>query len=569
MKKILIPFTIIVALCFTACDKPLVENNTEQDRLADISSGKSKAIKYSDGELELGEKINNPFTIENMEKALINLRKQSDSFKELKIVPNYYYVRILPADSDQLNAINNDESLDLYQFPLDYKILKQGNTYIDKSLGEKQFSWLYCTVPVTKEFDKSIKVEILEKLFLPFGNGQEDEYDRNTKALKSDKQSFLKALESEALEITGNFGGVSNKKAKTTSWYASGRIRVEDGSINSVDNIFSTAGAGFLPVEGCEVRARKNLFVVKSTVTDNHGNFFINHDWNNSTNVDYSIRWDADEFDIRSGPYGQAYFQGPDNVTGPWFLDIPEAGTPNSFVYAHVWRAAHMYYNRHQIWGIQSPPTRNYFSFWGPLGLAGHKLHINAGSGDGGSHYFDYNDNWFAAEVKVRDDLGSGLRNGRDIFATTIHELAHTVHWKVGFNTTLFAIHVNNRKLAESWAQMVGWQITRWVYQMSPLNPGDDPEDYQNRTLSQIQNDPNFDRSYTPLFIDLIDDFNQSTADIARPNDQASGYTLSQLEGFLIHRPGNWYQYRDYLINNSQSGQTVQAATDLFNSYDN
>lgn len=52
-----------------------------------------------------------------------------------------------------------------------------------------------------------------------------------------------------------------------------------------------------------------------------------------------------------------------------------------------------------------------------------------------------------------------------------------------------------------------------------------------------------------------------------RPNDQASGYTITELQSFLIANPGNWYNLRTYLQNNSNN-PTEAAALQLFSDYD-
>ncbi len=52
-----------------------------------------------------------------------------------------------------------------------------------------------------------------------------------------------------------------------------------------------------------------------------------------------------------------------------------------------------------------------------------------------------------------------------------------------------------------------------------------------------------------------------------RPNDQASGYTITELQSFLIDNPGNWYNLITYLQNTSNN-PTETAASQLFSDYD-
>jgi len=129
-------------------------------------------------------------------------------------------------------------------------------------------------------------------------------------------------------------------------------------------------------------------------------------------------------------------------------------------------------------------------------------------------------------------------------------------------------------RLAESWAQAVSWHITREIYSTNPIaltsNILADTEDRQlmslsqmNQTATAINNGP----WYTPIFIDLVDDYNQVVQQGGRPNDAASGFFISTLQSYLIQRPNNWYTYRDYLNANS-TNPTKANAVQLFSEYD-
>jgi hypothetical protein len=77
--------------------------------------------------------------------------------------------------------------------------------------------------------------------------------------------------------------------------------------------------------------------------------------------------------------------------------------------------------------------------------------------------------------------------------------------------------------------------------------------------------------SYTPLFIDLIDNFNQSIYGGGRPTtDIVSGFQINYLQNVLIQRPTNWYMYRDFIqANPPVNGVTNFAAgIQLFSDYD-
>jgi hypothetical protein len=501
--------------------------------------------------------------------------------KDFKIKENYLYVRVLPSNESEFNKVNSDTEIDLFEYPLDYTIKKRGNKYHDPSLKDSNYTWLYCAVPITKTFDKNLKVEVLEKLFLPFGNGKDDEYAQKNKAEQNANETLFTALEEESLKLTGN--AVAEKKAKVAWWNPSGRIRVWDERLQFNDfNNSHVPGSGFIPVPECLVRARR-LFTTKTQLTDEQGFYTFTHTFSNG-DLAFDIKWERADFDIRSGTYGQAYFNGPSQSTN-WNLNITEAGTPDNYIYAHVHRAAWKYYYKN-TYGLVSPPTRTYFDGLGIVGLIGQRMHLGAQQASGPSYYFDPNGNWQAAQIGLKfnlsfvDNSGDGeMHDGRGIFATTIHELAHAAHWRIGMTYTAYSTNVGQAgRLAESWATMVGWYITRDTYQAPLIQNGQfwqpwmEKDDEQLRALANmsggnvISNDP----WYTPLFVDLIDDYNQVVNGAGRPVDVVSGYQINYLQNVLIQRPTNWYMYRDYVQSNPPQNTIVNQAAgiQLFSDYD-
>ena len=528
-----------------SCDNNVVILEKENESSAFLSKERlSVQVKYSDSEIILGKKLENPYSVKNMEKAAQSLQSKGLAHIPVDIKTNYYYTRFLPETNEEYDKLNADETIDLFEYPLDYEIVKQGNSYMDKSLpSNAKFTWLYAAISIEKINRYNLKYEILEELYLPFGNGKESKTE--TQILE---KTFLAQLEEESLFLTGNSENVGNRKAKVSDWYSSGRIRVWDENLHFNDGTGQyESGGGWIPIPQCLVRGNR-WFTTESALTNNNGYFYINHGWPSGEGVNYSIKWDRADFDIRSGSYGQAYFNGP-KIQGQWNLNIKKDDTPDNFIYAHVHRAA-WYYYYNNTFGVPSPPGS---------GILG-KMHLGAKQGSGRSHYFDFNSTWGASQIKLIFDLTKD--DARYVFGTTIHELTHASHWAMGMSYETYVLNTGQaRKLAESWAQVVGWYITREVYGYTP-NPIHDFGALQHLTLSTIQNS-----NYTPLFIDLMDSHNQFDTVLGTPNDEASGYTITQLVNFLYARPTNWYKYRTYLQDNS-SNPTEAAASQLFSDYD-
>jgi hypothetical protein len=147
--------------------------------------------------------------------------------KDIEIEPNYKYVRFLPSNRGEYDLINGNSDIDVFEYPLDRKIIKKGNKYIDKSLGNSEFGWIYSAVPIDMKFDLKIKMEVIDLLFLPDGNGRTDEYSKNLDSKGQSHKNLMKELEKESINIHGDEKyGLANggKSAKIADLYSSGRI---------------------------------------------------------------------------------------------------------------------------------------------------------------------------------------------------------------------------------------------------------------------------------------------------------------------------------------------------------
>jgi len=124
-------------------------------------------------------------------------------------------------------------------------------------------------------------------------------------------------------------------------------------------------------------------------------------------------------------------------------------------------------------------------------------------------------------------------REGRDLdlYATTIHELAHASHWNISGSD----YRNSDLNLIESWAVGVQWQLTRMVY------PG-----YLGR--------PNGTANYTNVIMDMIDGPGEVFSDIdfqygwGNPIDHVGGYNIVQIQNAL-DGARNFNDWRNNIIN--------------------
>ncbi len=203
------------------------------------------------------------------------------------------------------------------------------------------------------------------------------------------------------------------------------------------------------------------------------------------------------------------------NKDGWWSVNFK--GGVSQF-HATIFRAAHHYYYGN-IKGLRRPPQNGFF---------GNNLKIRAKNEDNsnawGQHCGPCNFLGLTTEIWIYNmTLGSG--NYVDLYATTIHELAHASHWamdEVNYENMCDGGVVfcsGDLKVAESWAVGVEWELTRMVY-----------PDYI----------PGYSGNYTGVVEDMIDG--------RQGYDQVEGYTIRQIEDALMGEK-KWNGWRDNIKN--------------------
>ncbi len=184
-----------------------------------------------------------------------------------------------------------------------------------------------------------------------------------------------------------------------------------------------------------------------------------------------------------------------------------------------------------------------------------------------------FRENLTIPHVCIYGKDGSGSWSTTDfVYATTCHEVVHVSHWEM-IGEGAFAIlwlNPKTRIIPESWAVAVEWGLTNLEYKVlgqKYLSPQALSYNFNYGYQSWYLGRNDF---YTPLFIDLIDDFNQKTYYNGdnRPDDKVKNYTLSSIESIL-------FGVRDYevlkamLKMNKPVGVTDGDIDDLINYYRN
>jgi hypothetical protein len=536
---------------------------------------------------QLGEKLENPYSVANMKKALANLRKSKSAAKmaadDFEITTTHLYLKFTPKNEQELDVLESDSTIVFYDHPLDYEIAVSGDYYRDPNIPEDQPTPLYCAVkvdaPVVQNNGKikgnakvmeTVEKTTLEELFIPDEDFDTDENGTTNKTVnpamrkingKMLSVSFIDALVEEALRITNNLNNsnAQNKTLKTASskWRPAGRIRVWDDYLQD-----------YIGVEGAEVRARRWFTTHRGWVG---ADGYYSCDGRFERDANYSIDWDRYEFAIQDHWLNGATFNGP-KKEGNWDLNLKD---DKQAYYATIFSGAYFYYYKDRM-ELTSPPTNSFFK---------RKLRIKARLENSKSSYVKARRIWFGADISLqawgdRSDL---------VFGTTIHELAHAAHREVAggaYNNLVWKAYsspcapsaescdhpgptgASARRVMETWATTVEIVLTNLRYKKYL---GYSNFEYGLWRVPSFNNNQNVfiteENFYTSAGYDLIDSFNQRDVyGSFHPQDRVSGYTIKQVENSLKNT-NSWSEWKENVKRENPNNPTNQYIDELFNNW--
>lgn len=549
--------------------------------------------------MTLGKKLENPYSVANMQRAMDTILKEveesenvaakslQESAEQIVIEETDLYVRFLPKDSLELNILEKDSTLVLFDYPLDHEIEQDGEHYHDPELPEDQISWRYTVVKPDYQFPEEIEHEILSDLFIP-ENHPSYTIEEGEKSNTFNKKVTLDNLETVSLYLTGNLSEKELSELKEQSklakgrecvrilwmtycwntpdpWYPSGTIKLWDNRLND-----------YYPMQGVKVRARR-WFTIKTGITNSNG-YFRTGSFKRPAN--YSINWERHHFSVKWSWWlfwsTTAWYNGP-KQKAPWNLNI-KGGTQQ--YYATIFQAAHDYYYRYN-YGLTKPSNSG--GFW--------KLRIRARKVNDRSSYVKARQFFNGADVSLQawgdaSDL---------VYGTTIHELAHAAHrnvdsraynslvWKAYTGPCIegtatisdrcdnpYSVGASARRVMETWATTVEIVLTNLRYKSYLRNSNFSYGQWNNS--KNRQNWPiRFQPYYTSLGYDLIDNINQRTDIIPTysgtyPQDRVSGYTIKQIENSL-QNTNSWGEWKEHIKQQNSSNPTNIYIDELFNNW--
>ncbi len=531
----LFAITFLFASCQKHFDKPRTEDKSRQsatiNNLTENTAGRL-GLPYQEGTILLGEQLKNPYTPTLMAQAWDNLQKKGvASLYPVDIRQTHLYVKFKPQNWEEYDDLKEDSLLHLSDIPYDYDIIKNGNYFHDPAVNDTLPTFQYATVPTGFDFNDTIAYEVLSPLYIP-------ERDSKLLGTSSQNEPFLDKLLNEAYTLTGNYEDtIDLSQPSTLNRYTPG------GNIQLFDTRLATT-YGF---EGVKVTARR-WFDVYGTYCDFNGNYRMGGSFKRPCN--YAIYYENGRFFVKRA--GIHWINGP-KQKGDWNHTVADGY--DRFA-GHIFRGAYRYHYK-DIAGLQRP-----FKWLGKK---------NSYVGKDSEKKWQGKNGIIFTNIKIARLKNKGEEYMSDeIFSTTCHETAHTSH-AIRMNTVIQFIQVE-AQLRESWAIGIEWVLSNLEYTekgvadygRSNYNPPNPPL-YPNQFAYQYWK-LSVDKDYTSLYINLIDEINDSNLFLDTPNDQVSGYTLQFIETNLLKHIYGLSSLSTYLKNNRPNGVT-NAQIDLLLSF--
>jgi len=289
MRKIVLSIFIVVMAFISCSDDPISQSDvsSEQNNYSGRPNNSDKPDIHTP--IVLGEKLENPYKVENMQKAFdyYNDVVSNSPLEGKKIEATHYYIQINPNTLEQLEMLDNLDNSDdenvpiLHDYPLDYEILQEGDYYAYPTDENDIFHSAYTLISVDYQFTISVPYVILDEIYEPM----EEEYDVETVAiffagLKEDLEAdgiFIKEQtlpqylinlleEPEENPNTGNrlFG---------KRYRPHGCIKIENTDNDDGYMVFKETNTGVMePLQQAKISIGKSVFW-RYTYTDDNGCF--------------------------------------------------------------------------------------------------------------------------------------------------------------------------------------------------------------------------------------------------------------------------------------------------------
>ncbi|MBX9783064.1 MAG: hypothetical protein K2X48_07210 [Chitinophagaceae bacterium] len=138
-----------------------------------VNSSEPPLNEYPDEvPMVLGSQLNNPYTIPIMTQAY----SLYYGYPFSNVPVTHYYVKFSPQNEGQLAHLEDSMELELFDYPLDYEVITDGDYYLQPGKTHEDIPDFYTTVEVGFQFPAGTPYVILAELHLPNTGGTDDMY---------------------------------------------------------------------------------------------------------------------------------------------------------------------------------------------------------------------------------------------------------------------------------------------------------------------------------------------------------------------------------------------------------
>lgn len=177
----------------------------------DISESTTTA-REKESCLKLGKKLENPYSVKNMKRALDSIKGKMKTSKfakganEFDIETSHLYVKIEPKNEVEEALLKSDTTQIFFDYPLDYEFPEEVSEQIGTN-NKDSIGSCYVAVPKDYVFPEGVKTEVLEQLYIleqdPYFDNASETGKVNKSAINS-KEDLLGNLLIAAYTLTHN-----------------------------------------------------------------------------------------------------------------------------------------------------------------------------------------------------------------------------------------------------------------------------------------------------------------------------------------------------------------------------
>lgn len=559
MKKLLFVFIFVCAIIFVGCseknEKILVsETNYYEDRQV-AERNPVKDVVFCEGSGIYMVPRPDPYTLSNFKEALTRIKNGNSeielpgnltksSFDDVELSPTHYALKIFPRNEKEQWAVELLEDVKVAYIPFNYVQVSEDDSLALKAaiqLGVPDFQEISPYIEVYEEvytndgpsIPESFRMPILYAVW-PCGRPLPDtldyvldyevfipDYSVNTKSSSDIDDDFMRVLEAEAINLA--LGTTARATKSSTS-----SIRTITGTLMSRDWLLNK----WLPVRNLKVRFQFGSKICDTYVLED-GSFSITNEISLDGSMSYVFqhpRWKLTSMSSTT----------PITVTYNNLHGIVDENNYHANYMSHnyplfeVHHAVDYFYNNsHQI------PKWYYES--------GIRIRVSESSNSEVSGVFTCS-NYGAAYITIYNNYDY-MHMYKDV-SVLMHELGHFVHYGERGN---FENYVQVHDLIqESFASYVGWLLGNKFYTDKGYTGNLEVIGHQSRQTWCKTDSANEDNGlYSPLFVDLVDDYNQGALSSALPIDLIKDFPNSIIMT-IVEDDYNWSMVKSRL--NSYAG---------------